>query len=70
MASFLTAATTGLVSGRTVVSQLLARGYVTTLGGANGQVIVLTPQLLIEPELTAGFLEAITSVLAQGGAQA
>ena len=58
------------VSGRTVFSQLLARGYVTTLGGANGQVIVLTPQLLIEPELTAGFLEAFTSVLAEGGAQA
>jgi 4-aminobutyrate aminotransferase/(S)-3-amino-2-methylpropionate transaminase len=48
-----------------VSRRLLERGYVTTLGGLGGEVIVLTPPLTIEEDLLLGFVDVMGTVLTE-----
>jgi 4-aminobutyrate aminotransferase-like enzyme len=55
----------GAGSGLMLHRALLAAGYITTLGGRAGDVIVLTPALDIAPELLTGFTVALRRALEQ-----
>lgn len=44
-----------------VAQRLLERGYITTLGGRAGEVIVLTPSLTIDEDLLLGFVKVLAT---------
>jgi 4-aminobutyrate aminotransferase/(S)-3-amino-2-methylpropionate transaminase len=46
-----------------LMNDLLARGYLTTTGGGQREVLVLTPALTIDERLLDGFCEALTGSL-------
>jgi 4-aminobutyrate aminotransferase/(S)-3-amino-2-methylpropionate transaminase len=46
-----------------LMNELLARGYLTTTGGGQREVLVLTPPLAIEETLLPGFCEALALAL-------
>jgi 4-aminobutyrate aminotransferase-like enzyme len=51
----------------TLMGALLRRGYLTTTGGGQREVLVLTPPLVIDPELLIDFPIALSSALAEVG---
>lgn len=51
----------------TLMGALLRRGYLTTTGGGQREVLVLTPPLVIDPELLIDFPVALSSALAEVG---
>jgi len=51
----------------TLMGALLRRGYLTTTGGGKREVLVLTPPLLIEPELLLDFPVALAAALDEAG---
>ena len=48
---------------------LLAEGYVTTLGGAAAEVLVLTPPLTIDERVLHGVVDAVARALREPDGQ-
>jgi 4-aminobutyrate aminotransferase-like enzyme len=55
-------------SGPELFTRLIERGWLVTLGGARGDVLVLTPSLLLGAELAASFAEDLAELLTEPAA--
>ena len=55
-------------SGPELFTRLIERGWLVTLGGARGDVLVLTPPLLLGAELAASFAEDLAELLTEPAA--